>query len=150
MIEQRDWYTVGYGESGYVAPDPRDATIFYVDGYGGALTRLDRRTEQMTEISPWPNDNAGIGAVDMKYRFQWTEPVVFSPHDPNVLYMAGNVLFKTTDRGMTWTIISPDLTRNDKSKQQSSGGPISQDDSSIEYYDTIWTIAPSPVQAGQI
>ena len=146
VIEQRDWYTVGYGESGYVAPDPRDANIVYVDGYGGDLTRLDRRTEQMTEISPWPNDKAGIGAVDMKYRFQWTEPVVFSPHDPNVLYMAGNVLFKTTDRGMTWTVISPDLTRNDKSKQQVSGGPITKDSSGAEIYDTIFTVAESPAQ----
>jgi photosystem II stability/assembly factor-like uncharacterized protein len=146
VIEQRDWFTVGYGESGYVAPDPRDANIVYVDGYAGDLTRLDRRTEQFTEISPWPNDNSGIGAVDMKYRFQWTEPVVFSPHDPNVLYMAGNVLFKTTDRGMTWTIISPDLTRNDKSKQQVSGGPITKDNSGAEIYDTIFTVAESPVE----
>ncbi len=146
VIEQRDWYTVGYAESGYAAPDPRDANIVYVDGYAGDLTRFDRRTEQFTEISPWPNDNAGIGAVDMKYRFQWTEPVVFSPHDPNVLYMAGNVLFKTTDRGMTWTIISPDLTRNDKSKQQVSGGPITKDSSGAEIYDTIFTVAESPVQ----
>jgi photosystem II stability/assembly factor-like uncharacterized protein len=149
-IERQDWYTVGYAESGYAAPDPRDSNIVYVDGYGGDLTRLDRRTQQMTEISPWPNDNAGIGAVDMKYRFQWTEPVVFSPHDPNVLYMASNVLFKTTDRGMNWTIISPDLTRNDKSKQQPSGGPITKDNSGAEIYDTIFTVAESPVQAGVI
>jgi photosystem II stability/assembly factor-like uncharacterized protein len=146
VIEERDWYTVGEGESGYVAPDPRDANIVYVDGYAGDLTRLNRRTEQMQEISPWPNDNSGIGAVDMKYRFQWTEPVVFSPHDPNTLYMAANVLLKTTDEGMHWTIISPDLTRNDKSKQQPSGGPITKDNSGAEIYDTIFTVAESPVQ----
>jgi photosystem II stability/assembly factor-like uncharacterized protein len=146
VIEERDWYTVGNAESGYVAPDPRDANIVYVDGYAGDLTRLDRRTEQMQEISPWPNDNSGLGAVDMKYRFQWTEPVIFSPHDPNTLYMAGNVLFKTTDEGMHWTIISPDLTRNDKSKQQPSGGPITKDNSGAEIYDTIFTVAESPVE----
>jgi photosystem II stability/assembly factor-like uncharacterized protein len=150
VIEQRDWYTVGNAESGYVTPDPRDANIVYVDGYGGDLTRLDRRTEQMTEISPWPMDISGIGGVDMKYRFQWTEPVVFSPHDPNILYMAGNVLFRTTDQGMTWTVISPDLTRNDKSKQQVSGGPITKDNSGAEIYDTIFTVAESPVQKGVI
>jgi photosystem II stability/assembly factor-like uncharacterized protein len=146
VIEQRDWYTVGNAESGYVTPDPRDANIVYVDGYGGDLTRLDKRTEQMTEISPWPMDISGIGAADMKYRFQWTEPVVFSPHDPNVLYMAGNVLFKSADQGMNWSIISPDLTRNDKSKQQPSGGPITKDGSGAEVYDTIFTVAESPVQ----
>ncbi len=146
VIEERDWYTVGNAESGYAAPDPRDSNIVYVDGYAGDLTRLDRRTEQFQQISPWPNDNAGIGAVDMKYRFQWTEPVVFSPHDPNTLYMAGNVLFKTSDEGMHWTIISPDLTRNDKNKQQPSGGPITKDNSGAEIYDTIFTVAESPVQ----
>jgi photosystem II stability/assembly factor-like uncharacterized protein len=150
VIDQQDWTTVGGGESGYVAPDPRDSNIVYVDGYGGDLTRYDRHTEQFQEISPYPMDNNGIAAADMKYRFQWTEPVIFSPHDPNVLYMAGNVLFKTTDRGHSWTIISPDLTRNDKSKQQSSGGPITKDNSGAETYDTIFTVAPSPVEAGVI
>jgi photosystem II stability/assembly factor-like uncharacterized protein len=150
VIGRQDWHTVGYAESGYAAPDPRDPNIVYVDGYGGDLTRFDRRTQQYQEISPWPNDNSGIGAVDMKYRFEWTEPVVFSPHDPNVLYMAANVLFKTTDQGMNWAIISPDLTRDDKSKQQPSGGPITKDNSGAEIYDTIFTVAESPVQAGLI
>ncbi len=146
VIEQRDWYTVGDAESGYVAPDSRDANIVYVGGYGGDLSRLDRRTDQMQMVSPWPMDISGIGAVDMKYRFQWTEPIIFSPHDPNVLYMAGNVLFKSTNDGMSWTAISPDLTRNDKSKQQPSGGPITKDNSGAEIYDTIFTVAESPVQ----
>jgi photosystem II stability/assembly factor-like uncharacterized protein len=146
VIEQGDWYTVGEAESGYVAPDPHDADIVYVGGYGGDLSRLDRRTEQMQMVSPWPTNISGIGAVEMKYRFQWTEPIIFSPHDANVLYMAGNVLFKSTNEGMSWTPISPDLTRNDKSKQQPSGGPITKDNSGAEVYDTIFTVAESPVQ----
>ena len=82
----------------------------------------------------------------MKHRFQWTEPIVFSPHDPKTLYFAGEVLFKTTDGGMSWTIISPDLTRNDKAKQAASGGPITKDNTGVEVYDTIFSVVESPVQ----
>ncbi len=149
-IGRADWYAVGGGESGYIAPDPKDPNIVYAGSYGGEITRFDRRTGQEQEISPWPMNTIGWGAADLKYRFQWTEPILFSPHDPNVLYMAANVLFKTTDRGMNWTVISPDLTRNDKSKQQSSGGPITKDNTSVEYYDTIFAVAESPLAAGLI
>jgi photosystem II stability/assembly factor-like uncharacterized protein len=92
----------------------------------------------------------GWGAADIKYRFQWNFPLVFSPNDRDTLYSAANVLFKTTNEGQTWEIISPDLTRNDKSKQAASGGPITKDNTSIEYYDTIFTVMESPVQAGTI
>src|SRR5262245_25308834 len=92
----------------------------------------------------------GWGAEGMKYRFQWNFPILFSPHDPNVLFTAGNVLFKTTNEGQNWEIISPDLTRNDKTKQGPSGGPITKDNTSIEYYDTIFTVMESPLQAGTI
>jgi hypothetical protein len=91
-----------------------------------------------------------MGRADIKYRFQWNFPLVFSPNDPNTLYSAANVLFKTTNEGQTWEVISPDLTRNDKAKQASSGGPITKDNTSIEYYDTIFTVMESPVQAGTI
>src|SRR2546429_1715337 len=90
----------------------------------------------------------GGGAVDSKYRFQWNFPLVFSPHDQSTLYSAANVLFKSTNEGQSWEVISPDLTRNDKSKQGSSGGPITKDNTSIEYYCTIFTVMESPVQAG--
>src|ERR1051325_6442597 len=92
----------------------------------------------------------GAGADVLKYRFQWNFPLLFSPHDANKLYLGANVLFMSTDEGSSWQIISPDLTRNDKSKQASSGGPITKDNTSIEYYDTIFTVMESPVQAGTI
>ena len=149
-IDRPDWYDVGGGESGYIAPDPRDANVVYAGDYAGLITRLDKRTGQVQEISPWPEQTAGEGAAGLKHRFQWTEPILFSPHDPKVLYMASEVLFKSIDQGMSWTAISPDLTRNDKSKQQSSGGPITQDNTSVEYYDTIFTVAESPLVKGLI
>src|SRR5262249_760361 len=92
----------------------------------------------------------GWGAADLKYRCQWNFPIVFSPHDPNTLYAAANVLFKSTNEGQSWQQISEDLTRNDKSKQGSSGGPITKDNTSIEYYCTIFTVMESPVQKGVI
>jgi photosystem II stability/assembly factor-like uncharacterized protein len=144
VITRADWYDVGGGESGYIAPDPRDPNIVYAGSYSGTITRFDKRTGQAQDISPWPENTSGYGAAHLKYRFQWTEPILVSRHDPNVLYLAGNVLFKSTDQGMSWTVISPDLTRNDKSKQQSSGGPITKDNTSVEYYDTIFALAESP------
>jgi hypothetical protein len=92
----------------------------------------------------------GWGAGDIKHRFQWNFPLVFSPNDPNTLYSASQFLFKSTNEGQSWQVISPDLTRNDKSKQGASGGPITKDNTSIEYYDTIFTVMESPVQAGTI
>ncbi len=149
-IDRPDWYTVGGGESGYIAPDPDDDHIIYASGYGGNITRFDDRTDQAQEISPWPEFTDGRYAAQMKHRFNWTSPVVASIHEPNTVYFGGEVLFKTTDGGMSWTAASPDLTRNDKSKQQSSGGPISKDDASTEYYDVIFTIAESPAVKDQI
>src|SRR5437762_14304483 len=92
----------------------------------------------------------GWGAGDLKYRFQWNFPILFSPHDPNTLYAGANVLFRSTNEGQSWEPISPDLTRNDKSKQGASGGPITKDNTSIEYYDTIFTVMESPAQADTI
>ena len=149
-IGTSDWYDVGGGESGWVAPSPKDSQIVYAGSYGGLTTRQDHRTGQLRDINPYPNNPMGAGADVLKYRFQWNFPLLFSPHDPNTLYCAANVLFKSTDEGSSWTIISPDLTRNDKSKQASSGGPITKDNTSIEYYDTIFTVMESPVQAGTI
>lgn len=149
-IGRQDWYPVGGGESGYVAVDPRDPDVVYAGGYEGVLTRFDKRTGQERQISPWPEVTDGLGAAGLKYRFQWTAPLVLDPLNPNVLYDGGNVLFKSTDGGGSWTVISPDLTRNDKSKQQVSGGPIQKDDTGTEYYDTIFTIAPSPLKEGVI
>lgn len=141
-----DFYEVGGGESGYIAPDPKDPNVVYAGSYGGDISRYDHRTDETEAINPWPRNPIGWGMADLKHRFQWTEPIVFSPHDPHTLYYAGEVLFKTTDEGKSWTIISPDLTRNDKSKQESSGGPITKDNTGVEVYDTIFSVVESPAQ----
>jgi photosystem II stability/assembly factor-like uncharacterized protein len=145
-IDRPDWYDVGGGESGYIAPDPTDPLIVYAGSYGGEITRHDKHTHEEQAINPWPVNPIGWAAADVKHRFQWTEPIVFSPHDPKTLYFAGERLFKTTDAGMSWTIISPDLTRNEKSKQAASGGPITKDNTGVEVYDTIFSVVESPVQ----
>jgi photosystem II stability/assembly factor-like uncharacterized protein len=145
-IGSSDFYAVGGGESGYIAPDPQNPEIVYAGSYGGDISRYDHRTEQTELVNPWPRNPIGWGMADLKHRFQWTEPIAFSPHDPHTLYYAGEVLFKTTDEGKNWTIISPDLTRNDKSKQESSGGPITKDNTGVEVYDTIFSVVESPVQ----
>ncbi len=144
-----DYYDVGGGESGWIVPDPTGDTV-YADSYSGEITRFDRKSGRSTEVSPWPLNPMGHEAANLKYRFQWTAPVAASPFDPKTIYFGGNVLFKTTDAGANWTIISPDLTRNDKSKQQSAGGPLTKDNTSVEYYDTIFCIAPSPLDRGEI
>ena len=145
-IDRPDWYDVGGGESGYIAPDPTNPEIVYAGSYGGEITRYDHRTGEMQAVNPWPVNPIGWAAADVKHRFQWTEPIVFSPHDSKTLYFAGEVLFKTTDAGMSWNIISPDLTRNDKQKQQASGGPITKDNTGVEVYDTIFSVVESPAQ----
>jgi photosystem II stability/assembly factor-like uncharacterized protein len=147
-VREADWYDVGGGESGWIAPSPKDSQIVYAGSYGGLITRYDHHTGQLRDVSPYPNNPMGAGADVLKYRFQWNFPILFSPHDANTLYTAGNVLFRSTNEGQTWQIISPDLTRNDKSKQGSSGGPITKDNTSIEYYSTIFTLMESAVQKG--
>jgi photosystem II stability/assembly factor-like uncharacterized protein len=149
-IGREDWYSVGGGEAGYIAPYPPDPNIVYAGEYEGNITRFDRRTNQVKNIAVWPEISDARGAATLEHRFQWTAPIVISPHDPNTLYYGGERVFKTTDGGMHWEAISPDLTRNDKSKQQASGGPITIDDTGTEYYDTVFSIAPSPLAKGLI
>jgi photosystem II stability/assembly factor-like uncharacterized protein len=149
-ITEEHWYDVGGGESGWIAPSPKDSSIVFAGSYGGLLTRHDRKTGSLRDVSPYPNNPMGAGADVLKYRFQWNFPILFSPHDPNTLYAGGNVLFKSNNEGQSWEIISPDLTRNDKSKQGSSGGPITKDNTSVEYYSTIFTAMESPLQKGLI
>ncbi|HET7105743.1 MAG TPA: hypothetical protein VFI38_02970 [Candidatus Acidoferrum sp.] len=143
-IGRQHWYDVAGGESGYVVPDPRDSNIVYAGSGNGALTRWDKRTMQAQDVTVWPVDYSGHGAKDMKFRLGWTQPIVISPHDPDVLYTSAEMVFKSTNHGRSWSAISPDLTRNDKSKQESSGGPITKDNTSVEFYDTVFTIAESP------
>lgn len=147
-ITERHWWPVGGGESGWIAPDPRDSNIVYAGSYSGLLTRYDHRTGISRNVTVYPDNPMGYGAEGMKYRFQWNFPILFSPHDPKTLYTAGNVLFKSTNEGQSWTAISGDLTRNDRSKQGPTGGPITKDNTGVEYYDTIFTVAESPKRPG--
>ncbi len=149
-IDIRDWYDVGGGEAGYIAPYPPDPNIVYAADYQGNITRYDRRIGQVKSITEQPELSDAHGAFAMEHRFQWTAPVMISPHDPNTLYHGGERLFKTTDDGVHWQAISPDLTRNDKSKQQPSGGDITLDDTGTEFYDTIFAVAESPITKGLI
>ena len=147
-IDRPDWYSVGGGESGFVVPDPKDPLVTYAGSYDGLITRFDKKNGQEQDISSWPLNPMGSGAAELKHRFQWTAPILASPNDPNVLYHGGEAVFKTTDGGMSWTAISGDLTRNDKTRQQSSGGPLTQDNTSVEYYDTVFALSESPVEKG--
>jgi photosystem II stability/assembly factor-like uncharacterized protein len=149
-ISERDWEPTAGGESGWLAPDPKDSEIVYGGSYGGYLERYDHRTRQSRRVDIWPDNPMGHGAKDLKYRFQWNFPILFSRHDPNVLYAAANVLFKTTNEGQSWEQISPDLTRNDTTKMGPSGGPITKDNTSVEYYGTIFALAESVHEPGVI
>jgi photosystem II stability/assembly factor-like uncharacterized protein len=147
-------YPVGSSESGYIAVRPDHPNIVYsgaigsAPGGGGVMLRYDHATEQVRIITVWPEMYGGWGAKDLKYRFQWTYPIVLSPHDPNVLYAAGNVLFRSTDEGMSWEAISPDLTRQDATKLEPSGGPIAKDTTGAEHYCTIFAFVESPHAPG--
>ena len=145
-ITERDWESTAGAESGYVVADPLNPDIVYGGNYGGYLSRLDHKTGENRAVSPWPDNPMGAGADVLKYRFQWNFPIFFSPHNPKRLYTAGNVLFATENEGATWEQISPDLTTNDKTKQASSGGPITKDNTSVEYYSTIFTAIESPFE----
>lgn len=147
-IDRPDWYPVGGGESGYIAVNPADPSIIYAGSYGGYLSRYDKRTDQERNIAVWPDDPMGGGAGAAKYRFQWTYPIVVSTFAPHALYVTANHVFRSSDQGESWERISPDLTRNDTSKLGSSGGPVTKDNTSVEYYGTIFAFAESPVQRG--
>jgi len=140
-----DWHTIGGGEAGYAVPDPSDPNIVYAGEYGGFISRYDHRTRQARHIGVYPYDPSGHGAEDLKYRFQWTSPILVSKHDAKMVYHAANVLFRTTNGGQTWDKVSGDLTRNDKNKQKWSGGPITGDNTGVEIFGTIFSFAESPV-----
>ncbi|SMO44478.1 VPS10 domain-containing protein [Gracilimonas mengyeensis] len=147
-ITERDWAPVAGGESGYIAPDPDDPNVTYGGSYGGYFNKFNDFTNQSDRIDVWPDNPMGAGAENLKYRFQWTFPIYISPHNSDVLYATSQYVHRSTDEGMSWEDISPDLTRNDKSKQGESGGPLTKDDTSVEYYNTIFTFAESTVEPG--
>ena len=145
-----DYYRVGGGEAGDFVYDPAEPGNIYAGEYSGYISHYQENTGNFTNISGYPRLVTGIPAKEPRYRYQWTAPISTSPHDPKILYHGANVLMRTSDRGAHWDVISPDLTRNDKSKQQWTGGPITGDITTVEYYDTIFSVAESPVTAGEI
>ena len=147
-IDVRDWVEAGGGESGYIASRADDPDVVYAGSYGALLTRKDLRTGLTRNINPWPDNPMGHSAIDLKYRFQWTYPIVLSPHNPNVLYATSNYVHRTTNDGQSWDVISPDLTRNDPKTLGASGGPLTKDQTSVEYYGVIFAFAESPKQKG--
>jgi photosystem II stability/assembly factor-like uncharacterized protein len=138
-------YAVGGGESGYIAPDPADTDVFYAGSYGGLLTRINRRTGEERAINVWPDNPMGFSSIDIGERFQWTYPIVFSPTDPNTLYATSQHVWKTTNAGQSWERISSDLTRHDPATMGPSGGPITLDQTGVETYAVVFTLAPSAV-----
>jgi len=149
-IDITDWHSVGGCESGWIAPKPKNPDIVYAGCYGGSITRYDHKTGQSRQIMAWPQLAIGQAPKDLKYRIQWNAPIVVSKHDPNVLYHASQVLLRSRDEGQSWEEASPDLTRNDKSRQGSSGGPITRDNTGVEVYGTIFALVESPHEAGAI
>lgn len=153
-IRWPDCQELGEAEAGDVALDPADPRFVFLGGAGfghpGPLLRFDTVTEQAQDVGVWPEYFTGTGAIDHRHRFGWTYPITFSPHDPTCLYVAGERVFRSDDRGMTWAAMSPDLTRNDTTKQQVSGGPISKDTSGAEVYCTIHAFAESPMTPGEL
>ncbi|MEO1053872.1 MAG: glycosyl hydrolase [Bacteroidota bacterium] len=145
-ITEQHWESTAGGESAHIAVDPSNNDIVYGGSYDGFLTRVNHETGEIRAVNVWPDNPMGHGAEGFKYRFQWNFPIFFSPHDPKKLYTASNHLHVTTNEGQSWQIISPDLTRNDSTKLGSSGGPITKDNTSVEYYCTIFAACESPYE----
>ncbi|UKN03256.1 glycosyl hydrolase [Paracrocinitomix mangrovi] len=146
QIGRGAWEATAGGESAHIAVDPENDDIVYGGSYGGFLTRKNHDNDQNRSINVWPDNPIGYGAEGMKYRFQWNFPVFFSPHDSKKLYAASNHLHVSTNGGESWKVISPDLTRNDTSKLGPSGGPITKDNTGVEYYCTIFAAVESPYE----
>ena len=143
-----DWHTVGMSESGDIAVKPDDPNIVYSAYPHGILNRYDHRNREVRVVTVWPDDHANWPPRTYKYRFAWKFPIVFSPHDPDTLYVVGNMVFRTTDDGTTWEAISPDLTRNDATKMELKGGPITMEGADAEVYCTVYAFAESPIEPG--
>ncbi|GEQ84776.1 hypothetical protein ULMS_02840 [Patiriisocius marinistellae] len=147
-IGEGDWESTAGGESAHIAVDPLNNEIVYGGSYDGFLTRYNHEKNTVRSVSVWPDNPMGHGAEDMKYRFQWNFPIFFSPHNPKKIYTVSNHLHASTNEGESWELLSPDLTRDVAEKQKSSGGPITQDNTSVEYYCTIFAAAESPLKEG--
>ena len=150
QIGGKDWESTAGGESAHIAVDPENNDVVYGGSYGGYLTQVNHTTDQVRVINVWPDNPMGHGAEDMKYRFQWNFPIFFSPHNPKKLYTTSNHLHVTYNEGQTWEVISPDLTRAEPEKLGPSGGPITKDNTAVEYYATIFAACESPYEEGLI
>jgi photosystem II stability/assembly factor-like uncharacterized protein len=147
----RNWESVVGGDGVWAWPDPTDANIVWSDSQDGSLALYDRTSQRNTTIQPWfPTAAEAFDSSLGKYRFNWSSPIAFAPWDPHTVWFGGNVVFATSDRGVTWQPISPDLTRDDKAHQQPSGGPLAFDVSGAEYSDTILDIEGSTLARGEI
>jgi photosystem II stability/assembly factor-like uncharacterized protein len=140
-----DWHSVALGESTFIAPDPEDPLVTYGSGYYSSFVQLNRQTGQEKNVSPWPRYMSGASSAQTKYRFGWTHPIMFSPANPHELLVASQVVFSSTDRGKTWSVISPDLTRNDPSTEGPSGGPVYDDQTGAETFPDVASLAVSPL-----
>ena len=151
-VRKNDWYTVSGGDGFFTVPVMDKPWLVYSDAQGGMISITDTRTGTQKTIYPYPNRVGSVGdaMISHKYRFNWNSPIALSPENPAVVYFGGNVLFKSTDYGMSWKVISPDLTTNDPAKQQSSGGPVVVDNTAAEFHSTLLTIAPSPLDSNVI
>ena len=147
-IGEDDWESTAGGESAHIVVDPTNDDIVYGGSYGGLLTRVNHENKTIRAVNVWPDNPMGYGAEGMKYRFQWNFPIMFSKHDPNKLYTFSNHVHMSTNEGQSWELLSGDLTRNDPDKLVSSGGPITQDNTSVEYYCTIFAANESPLKEG--
>ena len=147
-IGETDWESTAGGESAHIAVDPEDNEIVYGGSYDGFLTRVNHDKNTVRSVSVWPDNPMGHGVEDMKYRFQWNFPIIFSKHNPNRLYTFSQSVHVSENEGQSWEVISGDLTTNDPEKMKSSGGPITQDNTSVEYYCTIFAAAESPMKEG--
>jgi photosystem II stability/assembly factor-like uncharacterized protein len=149
-IMNDDWRMISFGDGFYILNSPDDPELYISESQGGNILRTDFRNREQQEVNPWGRGSGDGPAAGEKYRFNWNTPIVPSPHDANTIYLAGNVVFKSTDFGKTWEQISPDLTTNDPEKQKDAGGPVAFENSTAEYHTTITAIAESPVQKGLI
>ena len=147
-ITDDHWEPTAGGESAHIAVDPLNNDIVYGGSYGGFLTRVNHNNNAVRAINVWPDNPMGYGAEGMRYRFQWNFPIIFSKHNPKKLYTFSNHVHVSENEGQSWEIISPDLTRNDPEKLKSSGGPITQDNTGVEYYCTIFAADESPLKEG--
>jgi photosystem II stability/assembly factor-like uncharacterized protein len=149
-ILKRHWKGLAYGDGYFAEPIPGNEHLVYTNLQGGVPFLVDSRYGNVQTIHPYPKIIGSAGdAIELhKYRFNWDAPIHISPHDPETVYIGGNVIFKSQDRGNSWEVISPDLTTNDKSKQRTSGGTIYQDNTAAEFHCTVLYIAESPVQKG--